>query len=167
MNKDNTQNYRLKHISLGYMVLLFIAQYRTFLTILIGAPLATIRDWLTWMLRRQKDPGNIDFAISTREFVIGVGESVIGEFLSVIGGFSSKNLDFTFCNRTTRDLIKYNWPVYYPGSENTLDRSNNVLVYNIIYKLLEALYKRRIKPILSSFPPAIPVNKVHCIIMSM
>jgi hypothetical protein len=141
MNKDNTQNYWPIHVHLGYMALPFITNYRTFLKILIGTPIATFYDWLTWRLWRQKDPRNNDAAISTLELVIGVGELVIGVFFLVIGGFLYKYLYFPFRNVTIRDLIKFNWQVYYSGSVNSLDRLNTVLVYNNYYKLAEALVR--------------------------
>ncbi len=134
-----SNNWLIK-FSLGYLLLPFIIFCLTFLKIWIGFPIILLLGWITLRIWKQKGACGVVSGMSKRDLIVGLVILGFWVFLSGIGGFAFQNQDHFARNAIFKDLINFNWPVYYPESENLLTNSSNALIYYVGYWLPAALF---------------------------
>jgi hypothetical protein len=129
----------LNNLSLGYLFLPFIIFCLSFLKIWIGLPVAILLCWITYRIWAKNNSNDNHSGISKRDLLIGLVVLGFWVFLSGIGGFAFQNQDHVTRNAIFKDLISFNWPVYYPGSGNSATGSISALMYYVGYWLPAAL----------------------------
>ena len=126
--------------SICYLIAPFLVFCLGFLKIYIGIPIVLICSISIWRLWKTKDlPTFINS--SKKEILVYVVICVVWVFLSGIGGWAFQNADFYARNAIFRDLINYDWPVFYSrlGGVNVPD-STYSLVYYFGFWLIPALF---------------------------
>ena len=71
--------------------------------------------------------------LSYNSLLVVIGIATVWSFLAGIGYFYHQPFDYHFRNAVFRDLINYEWPVFY-------DRANTPMVYYMGYWLFPALF---------------------------
>lgn len=125
----------LKISSILYLVLPFIIFLLGFFKSFFSIPVSVILLWITWRICRsfkdeQEQGKRRDLFTFLLVLLLWVG-------LAGIGGYAFQNFDFNARNAVFRDLINYQWPVFYPSMDT--GGSQYALVYYFGYWLIPAL----------------------------
>ena len=138
MKQNWLQSDWLTKVSITYLILPFVIFCLLFLKIEIGLPIVIILCWFVWRIWKPNPNSSNGISISKSDLIIGLTVIGIWVLLSGIGGFAFQNSDHHIRNAIFRDLINYNWPVYYPQA-SSFSSSSYALIYYIGYWLPAAL----------------------------
>lgn len=124
----------LHRISILYLILPFILFLFGWVRLSIAIPIAVIILLTIWILIRQPPASNHKFLTSQNTFhwLLLTGFWLI---LSGVGGYAFQNWDHNWRNVILRDLINFDWPVYYSQPERG---PINMLIYYVGYWLPSA-----------------------------
>lgn len=124
-----------KRITYLYLALPFIIFSMGWLRLPIAIPVAAIILWAVWQLLKQS-PFNQPPILESRFSFYLLLAAGLWVFLSGVGGYAFQNWDHNWRNAVLRDLINYDWPVFYSTPEKGPIK---MLVYYTGYWLPAAL----------------------------
>ena len=119
--------YRYTYIYLGIPLFLFCL---TWMRLEVGVPLAILYSIAFYFSYPKNEEQKINISRETWLFIITI--ATVWCFCAGIGYFYYQSFDYHFRNAVFRDLIAYDWPVYY-------DMANTPLVYYMAFWLVVAL----------------------------
>ncbi len=122
----------MKRISILYLILPFSLFLFGWVRLSIAIPLAVILLIALWQLLKNDQPPTINCQPATVYWLLLTGAWL---FLSGIGGYAFQNWDHNWRNVVLRDLINFDWPVYYATPERGPIK---MLVYYVGYWLPSA-----------------------------
>ncbi|MCB9111107.1 MAG: hypothetical protein H6634_07640 [Anaerolineales bacterium] len=128
----------MKRLSYLYLILPFILFLFGWVRLTIAIPLAVIIFFALWQLLKESPltPSSLfthHWSLNTAYWLL---LTVLWLFLSGIGGYAFQNWDHNWRNVVMRDLMNFNWPVYYAQPESGPVK---MLVYYVGYWLPSAL----------------------------
>lgn len=125
---------RKNWITLGayfYLLIPFLIFCLGFLKPIISIPALIL---LCFVIRRViKHPRAGDITFNKSELAIAILVILCWVWLSGIGGYAFQNWDFHWRNAVFRDLINFQWPVYYPSVASLQPGTQMQPVYSLVY----------------------------------
>jgi len=125
----------LTRITYLYLTLPFIIFCMGWLRLSIAIPVTALILWVLWQLLKQTLPNQFP-ASNFRSTVYCLLITGSWVFLSGVGGYAFQNWDHHWRNAVLRDLINYDWPVFYSTPQAGPIKA---LVYYVGYWLPAAL----------------------------
>jgi hypothetical protein len=116
----------------GFLFIPIVIFFTGFLKLWVGIPLSLLLGFVFYQLWKKTDtPGEIH--ITKGELIGGVFIVLVWVWLSGIGGFAFQNYDHNGRNAILRDLVNFNWPVYYLHLPGIQTGSGPQPLYAMIY----------------------------------
>ncbi len=126
----------LHRLTIFYLILPFIIFCMGWLRLSIAIPLVAVILWTVWQLLKQRSADYSAVHLSRSTFFYLLLITGLWVFLSGVGGYAFQNWDHHWRNAVLRDLINYDWPVFYSTPETGPVK---MLVYYVGYWLPAAL----------------------------
>lgn len=139
MHSNINTSKNIIRLSYLFLIIPYIIFCLGFIKIIYSLPLSVIFAYILFRVwQNTKDDAPIPF--TTKGFLLVITIVFIWVFLSGIGGFAFQNFDFNGRNAFFRDLIDYQWPVFYTRlGDNVLPESTYSFVYYFGFWLLPSL----------------------------
>ncbi len=147
--------YRYTYIYLGLPLFLFLL---TWIRFEVSIPLAVLYGIAFYFSYPANNDEKIDISKKAWLFIVGV--AVIWCFCAGIGYFYYQSFDYHFRNAVFRDLIAFEWPVFY-------ERADTPLVYYMAFWLIVALIGKFLLFLGFSFDIAFYVANIFLLIYTI
>lgn len=134
---NSTVKIRFNHIAIAgycYLLIPIFVFFMSWLRPVIGIPASLILLFGFFILLRNDYLKNqTELELPLVALIVTALVFLVWVWLSGIGGFFSQTWDQHYRNAVFRDLIEFDWPVYY-------SETGNALVYNFAHWLVPALF---------------------------
>jgi len=103
-----------------------------FMKLFVGIPLSLVFVFVLYKIFKKSDK-QIEMHIGKGELIGGIVIVLIWVWLSGIGGYAFQNYDHNGRNAILRDLVSFDWPVYYLHLQGIQTTSGQQPLYALIY----------------------------------
>lgn len=142
LGKEVDNSRRINYLivfSFAYLLLPFLIFCLAYLRSYIGLPIVAAIGWIAYKIFRSKISSSVGSIIRKSDLIIGLIILSIWVLFSGVGGYAFQNSDFYIRNAIFKDLINYQWPVYYSSSSLSTVNPTFALTYYFGFWLPAAL----------------------------